>query len=307
MKKYPMKMRPVPREIIWGGDTLKKKYGKTAPFENIAESWELTVRDDAMSVIENGEYAGIPLCDYLKGEGFTEAFPLLIKFIDARNDLSVQVHPDDNVRDETGKSLGKTEMWYIIDADEGAGIIYGISDGYDVSDLAKLSETGEVEKCLEFVPVKKGDVFFIPAGQVHAIGKGILIAEIQQNSDTTYRLYDYGRLGADGKPRQLHIKEALAVSVKRSADEIRMLQFAKGCDFSTLANCDKFKTEIYYDNAVIKTEDGFVSVICTEGDGTLVCDGEEYPIRAGDTYFIPEKTSETVFSGKATLLCASVN
>ena len=194
MNKYPMKLVPVPRRMIWGGNTLKTKYNKVADFDELGESWELCCRNEAKSIIENGEYAGRYLCDVLSC-GID--FPLLIKFIDSGDKLSVQVHPDNDVTDENGTPLGKTEMWYIIDAEKDAHIIYGLCDGVTIGEFEDKIKKDDFDNTLRKVPVKAGDCYFIPAGQVHAIGKGIVLAEIQENSDTTYRLYDYGRLDKD--------------------------------------------------------------------------------------------------------------
>ena len=302
-KAYPMLLKPVPREIIWGGDNLKTKYGKEAPFQKIAESWELTVREDAVSLISNGEYAGMSLSEYLGDE--SNPFPLLIKFIDAGDRLSVQVHPDDSVTDNAGKPLGKTEMWYIIDADEGAGIVYGLKDGVTADEFARSVRNGDAEKYLSFVKVNKGDVFFIPSGQVHAIGKGITLAEIQQNSDTTYRIYDYHRTDKNGKERPLHIEEALKVIKIRTDEEISDIRFSRGTLSNCIANCDKFTSFLYEVNGEkITGFENFGALICVDGQGIVRHGGNEYPIVAGDTYFIPNGCGEFTVSGNLKILTA---
>jgi len=305
MNKYPMKLTPVPREMIWGGDRLKSKYNKSASFNNLGESWELSCRAEARSVVSNGEYCGQELCAVL-GCGYN--FPLLIKFIDAKDKLSVQVHPDDDVTDDNGIPLGKTEMWYIIDADEGAHIIYGMNEGVSVKDFTEMVCKGDFDSGLKKVYVKPKDCYFIPAGQVHAIGKGILLAEIQQNSDTTYRLYDYGRLDRNGNPRELHIDNALKVMKAYSAHDIDEIRFSEGHEDSCLANCSKFKCFEYvvdHDSpADIISGASFCALIFIEGKGNIVYNGKLFPAVGGDTYYIPEGISVTV-CGNLTFLSAS--
>jgi len=295
MIRYPMKLIPYARQMIWGGIAIKEKFNKPFIEDNIGESWELTCRPEAQSIIENGPYAGRALCDLL-GCGYD--FPLLIKFIDSHDRLSVQVHPDDDVCDDRGKPLGKTEMWYIIDADEDAHIIYGLKEGFSVEDYAEMIADENFESGLRKVNVKKGDCFFIPAGQVHAIGKGILLAEIQQNSDTTYRLYDYGRLDKDGKPRELHVDKALSVMRGYSDPDIEALRYSDGKADGCLANCDKFKCDLIsvdeQESVSISSYDDFIALIFIEGCGEIHCNGESYPARAGDTFYIPDNLSINV-------------
>lgn len=285
MTKYPMKLIPCPRNMIWGGDRLKSKFNKEAPFDTLGESWELTVRPEADSIIADGIYSGQKLRDIIKCD---DNFPLLIKFIDARDDLSVQVHPDDNITDENGHPLGKTEMWYIIEADKGAELIYGLNDNITEADFAQMVANGDFASALKRVQVKSGECYFIPAGQVHAIGKGILLAEIQQNSDTTYRLYDYGRLDKDGKPRELHIEKALKVIKKFSDIDINSIRFANGKDTDCLADCDKFSVYLKKSPAKLISSSPFSSLVFISGNGEIICDGKHYSVCAGDTFYCPE-------------------
>ena len=301
-----MRLVPYMREMIWGGDRLKTKFNKSSESDKIGEAWELTCRPEAVSVIANGEYEGQTL-NSLLGCGYD--FPLLIKFIDACDKLSVQVHPDDDVTDDSGVPLGKTEMWYIISADEGAFIIYGLNDGLTVSDFTKMVESNNFESGMKRIYVKPGDCYFIPAGQVHAIGEGILLAEIQQNSDTTYRFYDYGRLGTDGRPRELHIEKALSVTRSRSDSEINKLRFSKGNEDNCLVNCDKFKCikHVASEGKAVKiSRTTFTSLVFIEGDGYIECNEIKYPAKSGDTYYIPEGLSISVF-GEILFLEASEN
>ena len=225
MNIYPIKLKSVLKDIIWGGTDLSDKYGLSEKGTRIAEAWTLTLRGDGENTIENGEAQGLTLREYaekigmesLCGKKYADKdfydFPLLVKLIDAKDNLSVQVHPDDCYAHSHGIDSGKTEMWYIVDAKPGAQLVYGLRDGTDITsdEFLKATSDGNISSYLNYVDVKKGDIYYIPAGMVHAIGEGILIAEVQQNSNSTFRLYDYGRVGADGKPRELHLDKALEV------------------------------------------------------------------------------------------------
>ncbi|MGN0552633.1 MAG: type I phosphomannose isomerase catalytic subunit, partial [Oscillospiraceae bacterium] len=209
---YPLKLKPAFKDYLWGGTKLRDVYGKDCSFDKVAESWELSCHKDGNSVIDNGEAKGMTLAEYIEKKGKAilgkncerfENFPVLIKLIDAKDNLSVQVHPDNEYAMRVEGEYGKTEMWYIVDCDEGAELIYGFKGNVSKEEFAERIKNNTLLEITNSVPVKKGDVFFIRSGTLHAIGKGILIAEIQQNSNTTYRVYDYGRVGADGKTRPL--------------------------------------------------------------------------------------------------------
>lgn len=218
----PIKMKPCFKQYIWGGDNLKKIYSKDTPEPPVAESWEISAHPDGLSVADGGEYDGMTIPELCKkygaefyGKSMTadEPFPLLLKILDANDRLSVQVHPNDeyaNKHENGGK--GKTEAWYILRADEGASLIYGFADNITPEEFRAAIEEGRCEEILNSVPCNAGDVFYIPSGTVHAVGKGLMIAEIQQSSNTTYRVYDYDRRDAAGNLRELHIEKALAVS-----------------------------------------------------------------------------------------------
>lgn len=295
-----MKLKPTVKEIIWGGDKLKNSYNKSAPFDRLAESWELTVRPDGMNIIENGVLAGLSVAEFIEkysysvvGEGCgTDRFPLLIKFIDARERLSIQVHPSDEYALKNENEYGKTEMWYIVEADEGAELVFGLSDDYSKEALDKAVENGSVESLLNRVKVRAGEVYFIPSGLVHAIGAGILICEIQQNSNVTYRVYDYNRPGYDGKPRELHVEKACDVIVNYTPEDIENLRFAKKADKTPelLVSCDKFtvkKLEISGEITVTADKSSFVSLTFISGEGELVFGGICYAFVKGDTYLLP--------------------
>ena len=310
----PIKLNPVFKEIIWGGNKLKTDYNKVSDLKNIAESWELTVHKDGVNTITD---SGITMQEYIDKEGFSvvtdkslDRFPLLIKFIDAEDNLSIQVHPDDEYALETANSLGKTEMWYIIDAKPGAKLVYGLKPGCDVKSLGEAIANGTVEEQLNYVDVKKGDVFFIPSGLVHAIGAGILLAEIQQNSNITYRVYDYNRLGKDGKPRELHVTDALNVIVNRSDYDINKIRYSKGQKTSTcLASCEFFTVDKYDLDGKITlstTKESFNSVLCLEGNAKLTYNSEEFAVTKGDSYFIPANLGEYTIEGKAEIIISKI-
>ncbi len=314
----PIKLAPVFKEIIWGGNRLKTEYNKVSDLNNIAESWELTVRDDGMNTILGGEFDGCTLAEYIEkmGQGVIskerqDFFPLLIKFIDACDNLSVQVHPDDNYGLKNANSLGKTEMWYIIDAKPGSQLVYGLKPGVTNEMFAQAIKNECVEDMLNYVPVKKGDVFFIPSGLVHAIGAGILLAEIQQNSNITYRVYDYNRVGKDGMPRELHISDALNVIVNRSEDEIDAIRYSKGKTIdSNLANCDYFNVCMYDVKSSMffnVDQKSFNSLLCLEGEGTIFCDNQVYPLAKGDSYFIPAGMGGYVVNGNVQVIVSKIN
>ncbi len=319
MKLYPLKLTPAVKEIIWGGDKLKTAYGKKADFEKLAESWELTVRPDGMNIIENGEYAGMTLGEYFDkatysaiGAGYNgDRFPLLIKFIDARDRLSIQVHPADEYSLKNENEFGKTEMWYIVEADEGAELVIGTKPDYTVDAYNKAVAENTVEELFTKVKVKAGDVYFIPAGLVHAIGAGILICEIQQNSNVTYRVYDYGRLGKDGKPRETHVEKARDVIVNYAPSDIEKLRFAAADERtpSLLAACDKFKVNKYdfTDLTLTAGAESFVSLTFIEGNGEILHNGDKYPFKKGETYYIPAGMGEFALkSAGATVITAEI-
>ena len=313
----PIKVQPIFKEIIWGGNRLKTDYNKVSDLNNIAESWELTVRDDGMNTIVGGEFDGLTMQEYIDKNGFSvvtskelDRFPLLIKFIDAEDNLSIQVHPDDEYGMETANSLGKTEMWYVIDAKPGAKLVYGLKKGCTVDTLRKAIENGSVEEQLNFVDVKKGDVFFIPSGLVHAIGAGILLAEIQQNSNITYRVYDYNRLGKDGKPRELHVKDALNVIVNRTDDEIDKIRFSTNAkNDNTLASCEYFNVEKHFVDGGLEfstNAESFNSILCLDGNGKIEYNGESFSLIKGDSYFIPAGLGKYTVSGKVEIIVSRI-
>lgn len=289
---YPLKLQSVLKDIIWGGTTLSEKYGKGHEGQKIAEAWVLSCREDGTNTIKNGELAGKDLsCLYS-----TSDFPLLIKLIDARDKLSVQVHPDDEYAKKEGLPAGKTEMWYILDAAENAELVYGLTKDCTVSDkdIKAAAESGDLEKYLCRKKVKKGDVLFIPAGLVHAIGGGILIAEVQQNSNTTYRLYDYERKDKNGNRRELHIQKALEV-INRAlpSEDCNPTIIKETMDFTEklLCKCNYFcvkSLELHGKREM--TADKMLFALCTEGGGNFIYKNQSYSFSKGDGYLFPENT-----------------
>ena len=314
MKKYPLKLNYISKSAIWGGDTLSNQWGKAVVGDNVAETWELTVRKNEMSKITNGEAAGMTLAEYigLLGESVVsggyesgDLFPLLVKFIDAGDKLSVQVHPDDAYAQSAGE-LGKTEAWYIVDAKEGAEIIYGLADGVDKEAFKDAVYNGGLDKVLKRVPVKSGECYFIPSGMLHAIGEGILIAEIQQNSDLTYRVYDYDRIGADGQKRPLHREKAIDVVRPYTEEQVEQTRFSEGREEGMLVNCEYFsirRVDVSGDTELF-VGDEFTSVLCIQGNGRIEFDGEAYEIGRGDSYFLPAGMGKADLFGSMTLLCS---
>jgi len=295
---YPLKLKPVLKDAIWGGYKLAEKYGAAVPGTQVAENWCLTVRDDGMSLIENGVYAGKALGEYLAEAGRYKStpFPLLIKFIDAGADLSVQVHPDDVFARLVENDSGKTEMWYIAEAEEGAQIVYGLEEGADKKDL--LSDSGDtIRKALNYINVKAGEVYYIPSGLVHALCGGIVIAEIQQSSDLTYRLYDYGRIGKDGKPRELHTEKAIECIRNFSEEDITALRYRKGSsgDSTVLADSQYFTVKLLSPakgDIKLSTNGHDCSLVAVEGEAEIISGGKSYDIKKGESYFLPLELGE---------------
>lgn len=320
MAMYPLLLTPPVKDYIWGGTRLKTEYGYPTDKDIAAEAWVLSCHKDGSSVVENGELAGKTLLEVLelwgndaigaKAAAFPY-FPLLIKLIDAHDRLSVQVHPDNEYALRVEGEFGKTEMWYVVDCEPGAQLIYGFNRSLTKEELRAQIEADTLPEVCNFVPVKKGDVFFIEAGTLHAIGAGILIAEVQQNSNTTYRVSDYGRLGADGKPRPLHVDKAVDVTdpvpptIPYGA--IGDTTAIEGGTLRPLASCDLFTADLVDvdGTATFGEADTFVSLLCLDGEATLVCGDDTLSVTKGASVFVPAGMTATV-SGKAQLLSSRV-
>lgn len=315
----PFELIPPVKDYLWGGTRLRDEFGKMSDKDILAESWELSCHKDGQSVIAEGEYKGKTLSYFLaehpeaagKNCERFEYFPVLIKLIDAKNDLSVQVHPDNEYAQRVEGEYGKTEMWYIVDCEEGAELIYGFRDRISREEFRKAIEENTLLDKVNKVPVKKGDVFFIKSGTLHAIGKGILIAEIQQNSNTTYRVYDYGRVGADGKPRQLHIEKALDVTnLAPTAPYVpaKPVQLG-GRTVQILADCEYFtvsKQNIASEADMCADEGSFNHILMLEGEGRLVAEGCEIALKKGTSVFVPAGTGGYKILGTAEMIVTEI-
>ena len=311
--KSPVRLMPAFKDYLWGGRRLVSDFNKKCDFDKVAESWELSTHPDGSSIISGGEFDNMTFRDYVeryknevlgKNALKFDFFPILIKFIDAKDNLSVQVHPEDEYAKIHEGEYGKTEMWYILDCQEGASLYYGFNRKLDRAEFLERIKNNTLLEVLNRVPVKKGDVFFIEAGTVHAIGEGIVICEIQQNSNTTYRVYDYDRRDKNGNARELHIEKAADVSTLAPARPR-----ADYADGETLAECKYFKVK----RAVVEgersfriTSDCFRSVIVTDGEGKLLMNGEELALLKGDSIFIPAQDGEFSVKGKCELILSEV-
>lgn len=310
----PFRLNAPCKDYLWGGNKLRE-YGKISDKDIIAESWELSCHPDGESIIADGDYAGRTLSAFLAEhpealgtncEQF-DRFPVLVKLIDARDNLSVQVHPDDAYALANEGEYGKTEMWYIVEAEEGAELIYGFKDSITKEEFRRAIEENTLLDRVNRVPVKQGDVFFIEAGTLHAIGKGILIAEIQQNSNTTYRVYDYGRIGADGKPRELHVEKALDVTNLTPAKAQECCPKDNGTQL--LAKCSYFHTSCTENEdscQVVSDDTSFLHLLVLEGEAVLTAECCEIPLRKGTSVFVPAGTGACRINGKCKFINTSI-
>lgn len=310
-----LKLTPACKDYLWGGDRLKNEYHKRYDGLILAETWELSCHPDGPSVIANGSYQGRTLQEYIEAEGrevlglhcrrFRE-FPILIKFIDAKDNLSIQVHPDNHYALEREGQYGKTEMWYVMDAGEDAYLYYGFKREISREEFERRIQEDTLLEVLNAIPVQKGDILFIESGTIHAIGKDILIAEIQQNSNVTYRVYDYGRVGKDGKKRDLHIEKALDVT--RRVPIVR-----DKSSYPHVADCDYFTVDkLNLDGAImgqikgIVSEDSFVSILFLDGFGTIRSDGDELTFQKGDSFFLSAGSGSYEVEGTCEALVTSI-
>jgi mannose-6-phosphate isomerase len=304
MIKAPIKFIPVLKEKIWGGTKLIDMLHKESSIQidMIGESWEISTVNDVISVVSDGKYKGKTLLELIKlypkgllgnkvAENFPDEFPLLIKFIDAKTDLSIQLHPDDELAKKRHQSYGKTEMWYVMQAEEDAEIILGFNKKISKKTYNDYLNKGEITKILNFIKVKKGDVFFIPTGTIHAIGAGVLLAEIQQTSDITYRVYDWNRTDKNGKPRKLHTKEALD-ALDFSINKTHKVTYnVKENTSHKLVECPYFNADIVSVNGKINKEfnkrDSFTIFMCVSGDSKINYQGGSVSLSYGETILIP--------------------
>ena len=317
---YPLLLKPPIKDYLWGGTKLKTDFGLEADGDIAAEGWMLSCHKDGSSLVINGEFSGKSLPEVLELWG-NEAigkraekfpyFPLLIKLIDAKQKLSVQVHPDDSYALKNEGEFGKTEMWYVVDCEKDAKLVYGFKEDIGKEEIERRIKDNTLTDVMNSVPVNKGDVFFISAGTLHAIGEGILIAEVQQNSNTTYRVSDYGRLGADGKPRPLHIEKAVDATKCKKPDmpygKVGEVTKIGNGSIRALANCDLFSAKLLELNGEYKVynEESFVSLVVLEGNAVIRWESGSLDIKKGDSIFVPADFA-TVLNGKAEILLSCV-
>lgn len=309
MINYPIKFEPILKEKIWGGNKLKNVLNKKSNLANIGESWEIAdVDQDATSVVANGRLKGKNLQEILTQytsqllggknyAAFGAKFPLLIKFIDAREALSIQVHPGDEIAKARHDSFGKTEMWYVMQADKDAEVIVGFNEPMSKEKYAYHVKQNQLEAIMNSEKVKEGDCFFIPSGKIHAIGAGALIAEIQQTSDITYRIYDWNRTDDQGNPRELHTNLAIdAIDYSAKNDHTRCYDKTYN-ESNTMAACPYFTTNfLNVKNKVTRdysNSDSFVVYMCTKGSATIAIGNHKETITNGETVLIPA-TAKTV-------------
>ncbi len=300
---YPLKFKTIFKDKIWGGEKIKTILNKDfAPLPNCGETWEVSGVKGDISVVADGELAGKALTDLLeeyKGElagnkiyeKFGNEFPLLIKFIDANDDLSIQVHPDDELGKKRHNSFGKTEMWYVLQADEGATLISGFNQQVDEKLYLEKLNGGKLADILNKEQVAEGDIFFLPAGRVHTIGKGLLIAEIQQTSDITYRIYDFDRVDDKGNKRELHTEEALAAIDYKVHPEYKSNYPQQKNEIVEAVTCQYFTTNVLnFDESTNRNYtdlDSFVIHVCVEGNYNLVYNDVQFSVNKGDCVLIP--------------------
>jgi mannose-6-phosphate isomerase len=319
IKLYPFVFEPIFKERIWGGAKLKSELNKQIPSDTIGESWEISSVQDHVSIVKNGFLKGKSLNEILQEypleilgisifENFGDQFPLLFKFLDAKEDLSIQLHPNDELAKKRHNSFGKTEMWYVIQADEGAKLIVGFKENSSQEEYLYHVNNKSIVSILDQIPVQKGDVFFLETGTIHAIGAGTVIAEIQQTSDITYRIYDFDRKDAQGNTRELHNDLALeAINYKKVFTQ---KEYDRHFNTSNIAvSCPYFTTSVITLNGKFFKEhngNSFVVYMCTEGSFTINYDSDEYAFSKGDTVLVPAEITKYELIGVATLLEISI-
>ena len=318
----PLLLRPSGKDYLWGGSRLNDEFEKEMNLSPVSETWECSTHPDGPSYVSGGKFDGMKLAEVLQmhpeylGERHKgkKDLPILIKFIDAKKDLSVQVHPSDEyARKHENGQLGKTEMWYVLDAGKTAKLMYGLKRDSSKAEIQKAVANGTVMNYLQQIPVQKNDLFFIEAGTIHAIGAGTLVAEIQENSNLTYRLYDYDRTGKDGRKRELHIDKALEVAKLKSSTEprqpLRVLKYRQGVASELLTRCKYF--EVY--RMLVNTERrqkvhyradeiAFRVLLCVNGCGIISCEDGKIEFYKGDCIFIPADSEILTISGQAQFL-----
>ncbi|WP_195514197.1 mannose-6-phosphate isomerase, class I [Enterococcus sp. 1001283B150225_161107_E12] len=309
----PLFLKPVFQEKIWGGSRLRSVFGFDIPNDKIGEDWAISAHPHGVSVVENGPFKGWKLDDLWKehkelfGHPTEPVFPLLIKILDAEDDLSVQVHPDDAYGMAHEGELGKTECWYIIDAEPGAEIIYG-HHAKTREELAEMIKDSRWDDLLKKVPVKKGDFFYVPSGTIHAIGKGIMILETQQSSDTTYRVYDYDRKDDQGNTRELHIQQSVDVTtVPAKAPELQIKEIRQGnSSIVTYVETEFFNVYEWDIKGItsFKKQAPYTLMTVIDGAGELVIDNQTYPLEKGTSAILPSDITEWKVQGELSIIAS---
>lgn len=315
MRLYPLQFEPILKDRIWGGTKLKTYLNKPIASEITGESWEISTVENDVSIIANGVFKGKSLNELINDfpeqvlgtkvfEQFGKQFPLLFKYLDAREDLSIQVHPNDELAAKRHNSFGKTEMWYVMQADDEARLIVGFKEKSSSEEYIQHLENKTLLSILDTKKVKKGDVFFLETGTVHAIGAGTVIAEIQQTSDITYRLYDFDRVDANGNTRELHVDLALeAINYDKVEAQKEYLKIENTSN--EVVDCSYFTTNFIPLNGnlnVNKNQNSFTVYMCVDGDFELILNEEKYNYKKGDTVLIPASLTDFQLSGKGSLL-----
>lgn len=309
----PLFLKPVFQEKIWGGSRLRSVFGFDIPNDKIGEDWAISAHPHGVSVVENGPFKGWKLDDLWKehkelfGHPSEPVFPLLIKILDAEDDLSVQVHPDDAYGMAHEGELGKTECWYIIDAEPGAEIIYG-HHAKTREELAEMIKDSRWDDLLKKVPVKKGDFFYVPSGTIHAIGKGIMILETQQSSDTTYRVYDYDRKDDQGNARELHIQQSIDVTtVPAKAPKLQIKEIRQGnSSIVTYLETEFFNVYEWDIKGItsFKKQAPYTLMTVIDGAGELVIDNQTYPLEKGTSAILPSDITEWKVQGELSIIAS---
>lgn len=302
---YPLKFTPIYKERIWGGNNLGKVFDRQLPGDCIGESWEISDHDSDTSVVINGNLAGKKLNELmveskerLMGKKFKNQnyFPLLVKIIDANDKLSIQVHPEDKYAYQVEGEAGKTEAWYVINAKEDAKIVYGLREDITKEDFIKAVESNRIGDTLKMEPVVAGDMIFVPAGTVHALLEGVIVYEVQQNSDTTYRVYDYDRVGDDGKKRELHIEKAIEVINFNEQPSCRFKNNRIHCQYFTMEKM------MIQGEKIEKTNNQFIIYCVIAGTGEIVHKGITESLDAGETVLVPACLDDFTIKGNLELL-----
>ena len=315
-----LKLMPAGKDYLWGGTKLKEEYGKKLDIAPLAETWECSAHPDGLNTVANGTYKGITLAEvlklnpeYLGNKCKNGELPILVKFIDAKKDLSIQVHPDDEFAKEHEHQNGKTEMWYVIEAEDDASLIYGFRHKVTEKILRHAIETNTLDRHLQKVPIKKGDVYYVPAGTVHGIGKGILLAEIQESSNVTYRVYDYNRIDKNGKKRELHFDKAVRVMNMAPSPDVeqvpRTVRYYPCGSRELLCRCKYFEVEriqVTKGFSFLVTDNSFQVLMCLSGYGQVEAmdDTSQKPVRfmKGETMFLPAGIGRCFVIGETMLL-----